>query len=151
MPALVSVWTALTEPAVAVRWFARANLALLAPEPVATAVVVLALWRSLWGGSETLTFRLAAPLFFLGFAGLVVSRWPYCVPWHIVIWSGAAEAPSRDPGAANLVVGLRPSSKLSGPTQKAKTMIKLIDMPDSRSCCTALFFDPLTHGFAKCG
>ena len=70
MSALVSGWTALTEPAVAAGWFARPNLALFVPEPVATALVVLVLWRYLWGGSETLTFRLAAPLFFLGFASL---------------------------------------------------------------------------------
>ena len=41
--------------------------------PIVTAVVVLALWRSLWGASETLTFRLAALLYLLGFAGLVVA------------------------------------------------------------------------------
>jgi cytochrome d ubiquinol oxidase subunit II len=70
MAALVSGWTALTEPAVAARWFGRPNLALFVPEPVVTAVVVLVLCRYLWGGSETLTFRLAAPLFFLGFASL---------------------------------------------------------------------------------
>ncbi len=91
MLAFVSGWTALTEPAVAIRWFAWPNLVLLAPVPVVTAVVVLALWRSLWGSSETLTFRLAALLFLLGFAGLVVSLWPYVVPRHITIWSGAAD------------------------------------------------------------
>ena len=90
MLAFVSGWTALTEPAVAARWFAWPNLALLAPVPIVTAVVVLALWRSLWGASDTLTFRLAALLFLLGFAGLVVSLWPYVVPRHITIWSGAA-------------------------------------------------------------
>ena len=72
--ALVSGWTALTELAVAVGWFARPNLVLLAPVPVVTAVVVLALWRSLWSASEMLTFRLAALLYLLGFAGLVVSQ-----------------------------------------------------------------------------
>jgi cytochrome d ubiquinol oxidase subunit II len=52
---------------------------------------LLALWRSLWGASETLTFRLAALLYLLGFAGLVVSLWPYIVPRHITIWGGAAD------------------------------------------------------------
>src|ERR1700730_16955347 len=59
--------------------------------PIVTAVVVLALWRSLWGASETLTLRLAALLFLLGFAGLVVSLWPYIVPRHIPIWGGAGD------------------------------------------------------------
>jgi len=51
----------------------------------------LILWRSLWGASETLTFRLAAFLFLLGFAGLVVSLWLIIVPRHITIWGGAAD------------------------------------------------------------
>jgi cytochrome d ubiquinol oxidase subunit II len=91
MIAIVSAWTALTEPAIADRWFSWPNIVLLAPVPVATAAVAVALWRSLWGTNETLTFRLALALFLLGFGGLVVSLWPYIVPRDITIWTGAGD------------------------------------------------------------
>jgi cytochrome d ubiquinol oxidase subunit II len=93
--AIVSAWTALTEETVAHRWFAWPNIALLAPVPIATAILVAAIWRSLWRPNERLTFVLAIGLFLLGFAGLVVSLWPYIIPWNVTIWDGVTDAKSR--------------------------------------------------------
>jgi cytochrome d ubiquinol oxidase subunit II len=91
MMAVVSGWTALSDPAVASRWFAWPNIAYLAPLPLAAAIVVFLIWRSLWARRETLPFILSVVLFLLGFAGLVVSLWPYVVPRHISVWDGAAD------------------------------------------------------------
>jgi cytochrome d ubiquinol oxidase subunit II len=104
MMAVVSAWTALTEPAVASRWLAWPNIAFLAPVPLITALVVFAIWRSLWGMRETLPFMLSVVLFLLGFAGLVVSLWPYIVPWNVTIWEGASDPQSQLFAAIGVVI-----------------------------------------------
>jgi len=88
MMVLVSGWTALTVPEVAARWFSWPNLAFLAPVPVVTAAVAVLLWRSLWGRHGPRPFLLSIGLFLLGFAGLVVSLWPYVVARRVTIWDG---------------------------------------------------------------
>ena len=91
MMLIVSGWTALSEPQVSARWFSWPNAALLAPVPVVTALVIFAIWRSLWSSREMLVFSLSFLLFLLGFAGLIVSIWPYIVPYHVTIWDGKSD------------------------------------------------------------
>jgi cytochrome bd ubiquinol oxidase subunit II len=91
MMVIVSGWTALSEPEVATRWFSWPNIAFLAPVPVVTALVIRAIWRALWSPREMLVFSLSFVLFLLGYAGLIISIWPYVVPRHVTIWDGAAD------------------------------------------------------------
>ena len=91
MMLLVSAWTALSDAAVAARWFGWPNPVFLAPVPLITGLVAYALWRSLWSTHETRAFRLAISMFLLGFAGLAISLWPYIIPQQVTIWSGAAD------------------------------------------------------------
>ena len=51
------------------RWFDQPNIAFLAPVPIATAILVVVIWRSLWRPNERLTFVLAIG----SFAGLAIS------------------------------------------------------------------------------
>jgi cytochrome d ubiquinol oxidase subunit II len=88
---LVSAWSAWSVPDVARRWFTWPNVAYLAPVPLITGVVLLAIWRRIWDGREVGTFVRAIVVFLLGFLGLVVSLWPYVVPRHITIWDGASD------------------------------------------------------------
>jgi cytochrome d ubiquinol oxidase subunit II len=90
--ALVSIWTALTVPEVAERWFAWPRVLLLALMPMGAAVAVLLIWRALRESSETRPFVLTIVLFLLGFGGLAVSLWPYVVPRHATIWSAASDS-----------------------------------------------------------
>ncbi|KAA2236587.1 cytochrome d ubiquinol oxidase subunit II [Salinarimonas soli] len=90
MMALVSAWTA-TIPEVRDRWFAWPNVALLAPVPLVTAAVVVAVWRAVPGPDETRPFLLGIGLFLLGFLGLIVSLWPFVVPRSVTVWDGAAD------------------------------------------------------------
>jgi len=87
----VSAWSACSVPEVAERWFSWPNIAWLAPVPVLTAAALLTIRRRLWTGRETDTFLLAILVFLLGFAGLVVSLWPYVVPRQVTVWDGAAD------------------------------------------------------------
>jgi cytochrome bd ubiquinol oxidase subunit II len=91
MMLMVSAWSALSVPEVAQRWFAWPNIAYLAPVPVVTAAVLLTLWQCVWRWREAETFLLTIVVFLLGFAGLVVSLWPYIVPRQITIWSGISD------------------------------------------------------------
>lgn len=94
MIALVSAWTALSQPEVAARWFGWPSIAWLAPVPVLTALVVLAAYRSIGGARDGRCFLLGILLFLLGFGGLIVSLWPYVVPRHLTIWDAAADPQS---------------------------------------------------------
>ena len=91
MMLLVSGWSAWSVPEVAARWFAWPNLAWLAPVPIVTAAVLLTMWKRIWTGRDVEVFLLAIVIFLLGFAGLVVSLWPYVVPRQVTIWDGIAD------------------------------------------------------------
>ena len=86
---LMSVWTPLTEPRIAERWFSLPNLFWFAPVPVLTVALAVALHRSLARGGEILPFLCSIGLFFLTFTGLVISLWPYIAPPSITLWDAA--------------------------------------------------------------
>lgn len=99
--ALISVWTPLTEPRIAERWFSLPNLLWFSPVPLLTALVAVTLWRSLRRGAEVLPFLCSMGLFFLAFTGLVISLWPYVAPPSITLWDAAVEPKAQ----AFLLVG----------------------------------------------
>lgn len=86
----VSLWTPLMQAEIAARWFSMPNLLLLAPIPIVTAIVGLALLLALKARRETSPFVLSISLFLLSYLGLAVSLWPYMVPRAITIWEAAA-------------------------------------------------------------
>ncbi|HRO58984.1 MAG TPA: cytochrome d ubiquinol oxidase subunit II [Burkholderiaceae bacterium] len=88
---LMSVWTPMSEPRIAERWFSFPNLLWFSPVPVLTAALALTLYRALRSGRELLPFLCAFGLFFLSFTGLVISLWPYIVLPSITLWEAAAE------------------------------------------------------------
>jgi len=91
MMLIVSAWSAWSTPEIATRWFDWPNIVWLAPVPVLTAAILAIIWRRIWTGPESGTFVLAIVVFFLGFAGLVVSLWPYVVPRHVTVWDGIGD------------------------------------------------------------
>jgi cytochrome d ubiquinol oxidase subunit II len=93
--AIVSVWTPLSVPRIAARWFSLPNFLLLWPVPLATALVAWGCWRWLRAGRELLPFVAAIGLFALGYLGLVISSFPYLVPPSLTIWQTAAAPASQ--------------------------------------------------------
>mgnify|MGYP001184729405 CR=1 FL=1 len=88
---VVSVWTPLGQPAIAERWFSFPALVWLAPLPLASVVVGVALWRSLGRRRrELVPFLLCVALFLLALAGLAYSLWPYIVPRAFTLWDAAS-------------------------------------------------------------
>jgi len=91
--AVVSLYTPLTIPRIAQRWFAPPNLFFLAPVPILTALVALAQWRFIAARRDAAPFLSTIALFLLGYLGLVISTFPYIVPPSLTIRDAAA-APS---------------------------------------------------------
>lgn len=93
--AVVSIWTPFLKPYIADRWFSWPNVAFLAPVPVVTGLIVLALWHGLRRAHDVLPFVCALGLFGMCYLGLGVSVWPYVVPHTITLWDAAASEKSQ--------------------------------------------------------
>lgn len=93
--AIVSLWTPLTFERIATRWFATPNIYYLWPVPLLTAAIAFALWRWLGQGRDIPPFLAAIGLFLLGYAGIVISMFPYLVPPSLTIWDTAAAPASQ--------------------------------------------------------
>ena len=101
--AVVSAWTPWASPAIAARWFAWPNTALLLPLPLATVALGVFTWHALAEHKtrEWHPFVAALGLFLLSFLGIAISLWPMIVPGHFTLWE-AASPPSTQ---AFLLVG----------------------------------------------
>ena len=93
--AVVSMWTPLSQPRIAARWFSLPNFYFLWPVPAVTALVAFMLWRWLGKGREVPPFLAAIALFLLGYLGLVISNFPYLVPPSLTVWETAAAPASQ--------------------------------------------------------
>lgn len=89
--ATVSVWTPLADADIARRWFSWPNMAVLAPVPLITGLLVRACWRGLgWRGGDHGAFLAAVGLFLTSWLGLVISLWPMIVPHSVSVWQAAS-------------------------------------------------------------
>jgi cytochrome d ubiquinol oxidase subunit II len=93
--AIVSLYTPLTQPRIAERWFSLPNFLFLWPVPVVTALVAFLCWRGIERGREVPPFLGAIALFMLGYLGLVISNFPYLVPPSLTVWETAAVPASQ--------------------------------------------------------
>ncbi|MDQ2989445.1 MAG: cytochrome d ubiquinol oxidase subunit II [Pseudomonadota bacterium] len=96
--AVVSVWTPLTQPGVAARWFSFPNIVLFSPVPLLVAAAMVMLLRALKGAPHRGPFVAALGLIFLGYSGMAISIWPNIVPPGLSIWS--ASSPPQSQGFA---------------------------------------------------
>ncbi|HET8973957.1 MAG TPA: cytochrome d ubiquinol oxidase subunit II, partial [Pseudolabrys sp.] len=92
---VVSLWTPLTEPRVAARWFSLPNFYFLWPIPVVTVLIAYLEWRWLEARRDVPPFLATMALFLLGYLGLVISNFPYLVPPSLTIWDTAAVPASQ--------------------------------------------------------
>lgn len=87
---IVSLWTPLTEPAIARRWYSLPNFLWFAPVPLLVALCGWQLLKSLANGGEVRPFLLTLALVFLAYSGLGISLWPHIVPPSITVHEAAA-------------------------------------------------------------
>jgi len=91
----VSIWTPLSHPAIAQRWFSLPNLLFFAPVPFLVGLSTFAILRSLRQAPYAGPFVWSLVLVFLGFSGLVISIWPNILPPTMSIWDAAAPPQSQ--------------------------------------------------------
>lgn len=88
--AVISIWTPLSQPSVAEKWFSWPNLFLFSPVPVLVIACGALLVRFLRDPrSHAMPFLLTLALVFLGYSGLGISLWPNVLPPSISIWDAA--------------------------------------------------------------
>jgi cytochrome d ubiquinol oxidase subunit II len=92
---LISLWTPLSHPEIADRWFAVPNLFYFMPVPILVLLATWATWRQLGKQPHAGPFLLTLCLVFLGYSGLGISVWPYIIPPDITIWDAAAPPQSQ--------------------------------------------------------
>lgn len=88
---IVSVWTPLSDPAIAERWFSWPNTAILAPVPVITLLLAWGEWAALGSRREVAPFLAGLGLFLMSYLGIAISLWPMIVPHHYSLWDAAAD------------------------------------------------------------
>ncbi len=92
---LVSLATPLLTIQYAQRWFSWPAVILTAPVPLAVVAVTVLLMKNLAEKRDGWPFVLALALFFLSYAGLGISMYPYIVPQSVTIWQAAAPERSQ--------------------------------------------------------
>lgn len=93
--AVISIWTPLSQPRIAERWFSLPNLFWFSPVPLLVAFAMYRLIRSLQQHAHLAPFMYTLALVFLGYSGLAISVWPNIVPPDISIWDASSPAQSQ--------------------------------------------------------
>jgi cytochrome bd ubiquinol oxidase subunit II len=88
--AIVSLWTPLSHPDVAARWFKLPNFLFFSPVPLLVLLAAWAIFHTLKRDPHAAPFLLALLLLFLGYSGLAISLWPHIIPPAISIWDAAS-------------------------------------------------------------
>jgi cytochrome d ubiquinol oxidase subunit II len=89
--AWVCVWTPLSVPEIADRWFTPSHMLSLAPLPLIAAIAWIGTLRSLSGPHDWAPFLYAILLFLASLGGLGASVWPYAIPGVLNIWDASSE------------------------------------------------------------
>jgi len=89
---IAAVWTPLSVPEVARRWFIYPQTLLFLGLAVALIAAALAFWRSIWTSrSDARLLRLAVLMTCLASAGVAATIWPYALPYRLTIGDAAAD------------------------------------------------------------
>jgi cytochrome d ubiquinol oxidase subunit II len=92
---LVSISMPMMNTDVKALWFSLPNTFYLLPIPLATLVMFVMIWRSLYKGKEYLPFFLSIGVFLTGYLGLGISLWPWLVPFNVSFRQAAAAPESQ--------------------------------------------------------
>ncbi len=88
--AIISLWTPLTNAAIAQRWFSFPDILWFLPVPVLVIISSYRIYRAVQHGAHYSPFIMTLLLVFLGFSGLGISIWPNIIPPSISIQQAVA-------------------------------------------------------------
>ena len=92
---VVSIWTPLSDPNIAQRWFSYPNILWVSPVPLLVALCAFLLLRAVTRQAQVMPFLFTLALVFLSYAGFGISLWPNIVPPDITIWAAASPPQSQ--------------------------------------------------------
>lgn len=92
---VISVWTPISHPDIARRWFSMPNLIFFSPVPVLVLLGFFAALRAIERRATATPFLLTLMVVFLGYSGLGISLWPNIIPPSVSIWAAAAPPESQ--------------------------------------------------------
>ena len=92
---LVSLWVPFLNERIRTFWFTMPNLAYLSVIPILTSTTVYLLFMSIYKDKEVQPFICTIILFVLGYLGLILSIWPFIVPYDITLWKAASSPESQ--------------------------------------------------------
>jgi cytochrome d ubiquinol oxidase subunit II len=92
---LVSISMPVMNNDVKALWFSLPNTFYLLPLPLATLVMFVMIWRSLYKEKEHLPFFLSIGVFLTAYLGLGISLCPWLVPFHVSFRQAAAAPESQ--------------------------------------------------------
>lgn len=92
---IVSITMPLISQRISELWFTVPNIYYLLPIPTLSVISFLLLWQGLNSNREYQPFILAVILFLLSYVGLIISIFPWIVPFAFTIWDAAAVATSQ--------------------------------------------------------
>ncbi len=91
--AIVSISMPIMNPDIRSLWFTTPNLLILLP--IASAIMLVTLWRDLRTDREVRPFLLSFGVFLTGYLGIAISMWPYVVPFEVTFRQAAAAPESQ--------------------------------------------------------
>lgn len=86
----VSLYTPLTHPEIANRWFSVPNVFYFSPVPILVLICVGLILKACKDKNDVKPFVYTLVLVFLAFTGFVISLWPNIIPPSMSIWQAAA-------------------------------------------------------------
>ncbi|KAF8818112.1 cytochrome d ubiquinol oxidase subunit II [Rickettsia endosymbiont of Cardiosporidium cionae] len=92
---IVSLWVPFIHDQIFYRWFSFPNIIYLSIIPILVILVVLFLIKSIERYDEKLPFIFSICLFILGYIGIIISLWPWIVPYKISIIEASASSESQ--------------------------------------------------------
>jgi cytochrome d ubiquinol oxidase subunit II len=90
----ISISMPFVEERITKLWFSLPNFFYLLPIPFLTLIGFIRLWFDLRSDRQARPFILTLVLFFLGYLGLIISLFPWIVPFKFTIWQAAASPTS---------------------------------------------------------
>lgn len=90
----ISISMPFVEKRITKLWFSLPNFFYLLPIPFLTLIGFIRLWFDLRSDRQARPFILTLILFFLGYLGLIISLFPWIVPFKFTIWQAAASPTS---------------------------------------------------------
>lgn len=93
--AAVSIYTPMTQPHIAERWFSLPQLLYFLPVPILVLIFTYLALKACRQQQQFQPFLYTLALVFLAYSGFLISLWPYIIPPSVSFWQAAAPESSQ--------------------------------------------------------